>query len=50
MADGMCHDLRILRIPATGGWLLAATAFAMVGMLFLAWSRNVPESGGGDGR
>jgi hypothetical protein len=49
-ADGMRHDSRILHIPATGGWLLAATGFAVLGVLFLAWSRNVPESGRGDGR
>lgn len=46
----MRDDARILHIPVTGGWLVAATIFAMIVVLFLAWSHNVPESERRDGR
>ena len=43
-AEGMRHDIRIVHIPATGGWLAAAGVCAAIGVLFLLWSRDMSDS------
>jgi hypothetical protein len=39
-AAGVRHNTRIMHIPETGGWLVAAGVFAVVAVLFLIWSRT----------
>ena len=40
-AEGVRHDTKVLRIPETGSWLLAAGVLAALGILFVFWSRPV---------
>ena len=40
-AEGVRHDTKILHIPETGGWLLAAGALAVFGFFFVFRSRAV---------
>lgn len=39
-AEGVRHGTKILHIPETGGWLVAAGAFASLGVFFLLRSRR----------
>ena len=38
-ADGVRHDRTYLHIPETGGFLVASTILAALGVAFLVWSR-----------
>ena len=38
-ADGVRHDKTYLHIPETGGFLVATAVFAVLGVIFLLWSR-----------
>jgi hypothetical protein len=39
-AEGVRHGTKVLRIPETGGWLVAAGVLAVLGALFLIWARS----------
>ena len=35
------HNTKILHVPETGSWLVAAAMLATLGLLFLLWSRRM---------
>lgn len=43
-ADGVRHDKTYLHIPETGSFLVATAILAVLGVLFLVWSRRGKRS------
>jgi len=43
-ADGVRHGHAYLRFPTTGGWVIGAAVMAVLGILFLLWSRATKRS------